>query len=719
MINRVQSGQRLGKYQLIKRLGEGGFAEVFLGKHQYLKQQAAIKVLTIPLDQKESTKFLQEAQTMAALKHPHIVGCNDFDIEQGIPFLVMDYVPGGTLRDRYPDGSVLPLPEVVNYVGQVGEALQYAHDQGVMHLDIKPENMLLSANDTVLLSDFGLARFTHSISRSKKLTSLIGTVGYMAPEFIKSTPQAATDQYALAVVAYEWLVGTLPFEGSDERTVVMQQLGSPPPSLRTYDSTIPVAVDEVIRVALAKIPEERYPSVGEFAEALALASTTPDDESVDQSLLPEKPETLYKEGLRARGQGKLELAEQLLSTLQKRAPTFRQDIVQGQLQQIHAERLPQLIAQYRAEADTADEVGAWDQEIEALQHLLQLQPSRLEEQKARERITLAQQHQQHAHLYEDARQMLSEGNKEGARISLESLWAKDAFYGDPEELAKKVKKITAPRTYQQEEAQRQKREAKQERKYQAQDRRADRDAFREKAYGPQLHHQWIACCSWFLLLSSIGATAGVLTQSWLAALVALAIAGIGGWFLGYRKTLGSIPLGITSAMSLAVTLALTLTLARLNYAHPISIPYTVSISTGFFSSKDVTQYRQLFLRRQLNFGLICGVLTTLAAIVAAVIVCPPWGKREDRYSTLYAYRLARQTPKSEHLTIAQLTWIFVGTWIAGAALAAMVAALAAMSGWGFGWDVGANVMLLGFFLGFFLGVGIGVSFPIWWTALTH
>src|SRR5437879_5398336 len=114
MTNRVQSGQRLGKYQLIKRLGEGGFAEVFLGEHLYLKQRVAIKVLTIPLDQKESAKFLQEAQTMAALKHPHIVGCSDFDIEQGIPFLVMDYVPGGTLRDRYPDGSVLPLPEVVN-----------------------------------------------------------------------------------------------------------------------------------------------------------------------------------------------------------------------------------------------------------------------------------------------------------------------------------------------------------------------------------------------------------------------------------------------------------------------------------------------------------------------------------------------------------------------------------------------------------------------------
>jgi serine/threonine protein kinase len=403
MIHRVQSGQRLGKYRLIKQLGAGGFAEVFLGEHQYLKQRVAIKVLTIPLDQKESAKFLQEAQTMAALKHPHIVGCSDFDIEQGIPFLVMDYVPGGTLRDRYPDGSRLPLPEVVNYVGQVAEALQYAHDKGVMHLDIKPENMLLSADGSVLLSDFGLARFTHSVSHSKKLTSLIGTVGYMAPEFIQSTPQATTDQYALAMVAYEWLAGRLPFEGSDERAIALQHLSTTPPPLRHSDPGIPIAVDQVICAALAKRPEERYPSVRDFAEALVLASTAPSDEDEDLSLLPEKPETLYKEGLRARGQGKLELAEQLLSTLQKRAPNYRQDTVEEQLRQIRAERRPHLLAQYRAEADAANEVGAWDEEIAALQQLLQLNPDRGEARQARERIRLAGQHKQHAHLYDDAR----------------------------------------------------------------------------------------------------------------------------------------------------------------------------------------------------------------------------------------------------------------------------------------------------------------------------
>jgi serine/threonine protein kinase len=514
MTNRVQSGQRLGKYQLIKRLGEGGFAEVFLAEHQYLKHHVAIKVLTIPLNQKEAAKFLQEAQTMVALKHPHIVGCSDFDIEQGVPFLVMDYVPGGTLRDRHPEGIIVPRTDVVNYVGQVAEGLQYAHDQGVIHLDVKPENMLLDASGKVLLSDFGLARFTHSVSQKLKLTSLIGTVGYMAPEFIQSTPQAATDQYALAMVAYEWLAGTLPFGGSDERAVAMQQLGTPPPSLRHYDPSIPVAVDEVICAALAKQPEDRYPSVSEFAEALAQASTIPDDEDVEFDLVPEKPETLYKEGLRARGQGKLELAEQLLSALQSRAPTYHADIVQGQLQQIRAERRPQLLKQYRAEADAANEAGAWDQEIEALQHLLQLNLEKKEAQQARTRIGLAQQHQQHDYPYQQAEEMIQEGNREGARLILLQLWEKDKFYGDPAGLAKKAKKITAPPTYHQEQIQIQREEVRQERRDEALDRSADRDAFREKAYGPRLHSQWIACCCWFLLLSGIGTTVGALTQSW-------------------------------------------------------------------------------------------------------------------------------------------------------------------------------------------------------------
>ena len=716
MMNRVQSGQQLGKYQLIKWLGAGGFAEVYLGEHRYLKQHVAIKVLTIPLNQKEATKFLQEAQTMAALKHPHIVGCSDFDIEQGTPFLVMDYIPGGTLRDRYPNGSIVPLADVVNYVVQIAEALQYAHNKGVIHLDVKPENMLLSVNDNVLLSDFGLAHFTHSISQKLKLTSLIGTVGYMAPEFLQSSPQAATDQYALAMVAYEWLTGTLPFEGPNERAVVMQHMSALPPPLRDHNPSIPLAVDDVIRAALAKTPEERYPNVNAFAAALLHASTTQDDAVMDSDLVPEKPETLYKEGLRARGQGKLELAEQLLSTLQSRAPTFRQDMVQGQLQQIRAQRRPQLLAQYRAEADAASELGEWKREIDILQRLLQVRPERKEVQQVNERIRLAQFHQQNEHLYQDAKQMLDEGNKEGARLALQELWTKDSYFGDPGGLAKKAKKITVPPTYQQEQFQLQRQKDRRERKDRAQDRSDDREEFREEAYGPQLHYQWLASCSWFFFLAGIGATVGVRSQSWLLALVALAVAGTSGWFLGYRKMLDTIPLVITATVGLVSTLILTLPLARLNYSYPMRIPYTVTISTGFFSTKDITQYSSLFLGRQLNFGLISGAISALVAILIGIILRPPWGKKEDvSYSALYAFRSAPKTPVSKHLTISHLIWIFFCTWIVGALLTAMIAGLADPN-WGFGWNADANMIVLGFLLGSVLGIGVGASLPVLWTA---
>ncbi len=229
MVNRVQAGQQLGNYRLVRRLGAGGFAEVYLGEHRYLKRQVAIKVLLVELsgDDRESERFLSEAQTMAALKHPHIIGCLDFGIEHNVPYIVMDYAPGGTLRDLHPEGNLVPLDTVVASVEQVADALQYAHDQGVIHLDVKPENMLLGQSGEILLSDFGLARFTRSVS--KRVTSLVGTISYMAPEYIQRKPQAASDQYSLAMVAYEWLTGVRPFDGDDERIVVGQQLQTLPP----------------------------------------------------------------------------------------------------------------------------------------------------------------------------------------------------------------------------------------------------------------------------------------------------------------------------------------------------------------------------------------------------------------------------------------------------------------------------------------------------------
>src|SRR2546423_329442 len=130
-----------------------------------------------------------------------------------LPFLVMEYAPGGTLRKRHPKGERLPLPTFVAYVQQVAEALQYAHDQRLIHRDVKPDNLLLGRQGEILLSDFGIALLAHS-SRSQRTEDIVGTVSYMAPEQIQGHPCQASDQYALGVIAYEWLSGIRPFCGS-------------------------------------------------------------------------------------------------------------------------------------------------------------------------------------------------------------------------------------------------------------------------------------------------------------------------------------------------------------------------------------------------------------------------------------------------------------------------------------------------------------------------
>jgi serine/threonine protein kinase len=148
------SGKLLGgRYQLGERLGRGGFADVYVGEHLRLMARGAIKVLHTQLTGADVAQFRNEARLVAHLDHPHILPIHDFDLEQGPPFLVMDYAPNGSLRQRHPRGERVPLATVVSYVKQIAAALQYAHDQKVIHRDIKPENLLLLRTNDILLSD--------------------------------------------------------------------------------------------------------------------------------------------------------------------------------------------------------------------------------------------------------------------------------------------------------------------------------------------------------------------------------------------------------------------------------------------------------------------------------------------------------------------------------------------------------------------------------------
>ncbi len=303
MIDRV--GHQLGNYRLHRLLGRGGFADIYLGEHVYLKSFAAVKVLRMSLTEGERAAFLKEAQTLTQLVHPNIVRVLDFAVEDDQPYLVMDYAPNGSLRERHPAGSRLTLDSIIVYVAQIASALQFAHDKGFVHRDIKPENMLLGTRFEVLLSDFGISVFASrtepQYSTNQIAQSVAGTSRYMAPEQLQGYPQPASDQYALGVVVYEWLCGTSPFHGTLIE-VAMQHLTIPPLPLHEQLPELAPAIEEVVLRALAKEPEQRFTRIQDFAEALqdaSLAASTPltshapiEERRVLRNVV--KPEPLWK-----------------------------------------------------------------------------------------------------------------------------------------------------------------------------------------------------------------------------------------------------------------------------------------------------------------------------------------------------------------------------------------------------------------------------------------
>ena len=275
-----RTGQQFGHYRLVRLLGHGGFADVYLGEHIYLSTQAAIKVLDTQLTSDEVEQFRQEARTIAQLEHPHIIRVLDFGVEEQTPFLVMVYAPNGSLRQHYPRGTRLPLAKIVHHVRQSADALQHAHDEKLIHRDVKPENMLLGKHEEVMLSDFGLAIVTQS-SAHEVARDISGTIAYMAPEQARGKPRPASDQYALGIVVYEWLCGTRPFEGSYQE-IAVQHVMMPPPSLREQHPTISSALEGVVMKALAKDPRQRFARIKDFADALEQASLNEKSISIAQ-----------------------------------------------------------------------------------------------------------------------------------------------------------------------------------------------------------------------------------------------------------------------------------------------------------------------------------------------------------------------------------------------------------------------------------------------------
>lgn len=270
-------GQQIGNYRLIRLLGSGGFAAVYLGQHIYLhNMQVAIKMLHAKVvDEKIHEGFLQEAETIALLKHPNIIRLLDFGIvsQDTTPYLIMDYAPHGTLRTDYPKGSIVQLSSVVIYVKQIASALQYAHDRNLVHRDLKPENLLIGNRGEILLSDFGIAAIAHNTS-TLEASNYAGTVTYSAPEQIQGKPRRESDQYSLGIIVYEWLSKEPPFRGTWSE-IISQHLGALPKPLHEKIPAIPPAVGTVVMRALAKDPHQRFKSIKAFAAAFEQACLQP------------------------------------------------------------------------------------------------------------------------------------------------------------------------------------------------------------------------------------------------------------------------------------------------------------------------------------------------------------------------------------------------------------------------------------------------------------
>jgi len=290
-----RAGQRLGNYRLTRWLAKGAFADVYLGEHIYLNSQVAIKVLHTQVDAHATEDFLTEARHLSHLMHPHIIRVFDFGIEHQTPYLVMDYAPHGNLRELHPPGTIVPLLTVVTYTSTIASALQFAHDQHLLHRDLKPENVLLGPKHEVLLSDFGLALLM-SGSETVQVQQRFGTLDYMAPEQIRGQISPASDQYALAVMVYEWLSGHLPLQ--DSAPELANELLSPSlASLSELHPGISSSVEEVVFKALSKGPQRRFVDVLSFAaafeEAAQASSHIPSTPSIDTELLVKSRHVLY------------------------------------------------------------------------------------------------------------------------------------------------------------------------------------------------------------------------------------------------------------------------------------------------------------------------------------------------------------------------------------------------------------------------------------------
>jgi serine/threonine protein kinase len=273
------SGYTLGQYELRDLLGSGGMGAVYLGYQAVLERLVAIKVLNAALitDTDYLARFTREAKTSASLEHPHIVPVYDYGTQEGISYVVMRYLTGGSLAERLDHstrtGRPLPsLSETAQIIRQLASALDYAHERGVIHRDVKTNNVMFDNQGTAFLVDFGIAKLTYSTSALTGTGMSVGTPSYMSPEQWRGEPvTSAADQYALAVTAYAMLTGRLPFEAETPFALMHKHLNEMPTPVQAFRGDLPEGVRDILSRALSKEPNARYESTSAFARDLETA----------------------------------------------------------------------------------------------------------------------------------------------------------------------------------------------------------------------------------------------------------------------------------------------------------------------------------------------------------------------------------------------------------------------------------------------------------------
>lgn len=266
-------GRSLGGCVVTLMLGQGGMARVYRARQDRLDRDVAIKVLPpyYASDPDFVERFKLEARALARFSHPNIVIVHDAGEEHGLLFIIMEYVPGGNLRE-YMTKS-LSLAEVTRIIHQVAGALTYAHERGVIHRDVKPVNVLLDTNRRAVLSDFGIAKVLASSAAVSRSGAGVGTPEYMSPEQCRGGQvDARTDIYALGVMLYEMLTGHTPFEADNYTALAHSHIYEPAPPPSRYNPRISIAVQSVVMKALEKSPADRFQSAVEMAVALEQAA---------------------------------------------------------------------------------------------------------------------------------------------------------------------------------------------------------------------------------------------------------------------------------------------------------------------------------------------------------------------------------------------------------------------------------------------------------------